>query len=94
MWFDLWYIVLIFQEAQIKALEAEIKALQNPDFQTEEITPELEKLRSENTKLKYQALHLTKVCKDFVLFIIEIIFLSHVLSTRWRNYDQMLCSRD
>ena len=72
MWFDLCYIVdcCVFQEAQIEALEAEIKALQNPDFQTEEITPELEKLRSENTKLKYQALHLTKVYVNFVLFVI------------------------
>lgn len=49
-------------EAEVQALEAEIAKVKKGqvDITDETITPELEKLRTENNKLRYQILHLSR----------------------------------
>ena len=54
---------LCFQEAEIKLLLEEVERLKNGNIEVtdDNITPELEKLRTENSKLKYQINHLKRV---------------------------------
>lgn len=56
-------ILYILQEAEITRLEDEIAILQDPQkaLAAGVISPELEKLRSENAKLRYQINHLKRV---------------------------------
>ena len=56
------------QEFEIQALEAEISALKNGAVTLNEdnITPELARLRTENSKFKYQCMHLKRVGRAFV----------------------------
>ena len=56
--------LLNFQEAEIAHLEAEIEMLQDPQklIANGIISPELEKLQTENAKLKFQITHLQRVC--------------------------------
>lgn len=51
------------KEAEIEALEAEIRQLQDPQrlLANGIVSPQLESLRAENAKLKYQVSHLEKV---------------------------------
>ena len=57
------YHFIILQEAEIARLEEEIAILSDPQkaLAAGFISPELEKLRAENSKLKYQINHLKRV---------------------------------
>ena len=53
----------LFQEAEIRAIEADIKLMKSGELkmEAEDETPRLQALRSENSKLKYQRMHLQRV---------------------------------
>lgn len=61
------HVLSDFQEAEIKSLEAEIAAIQGGKFSSGDVvsSPELEKLRTENSKLKYQMAHLNRVSSSW-----------------------------
>ena len=62
------HLNLQFQEAEIARLEAEISMLQDPQklIANGIISPELEKLQAENSKLKFQITHLNRVGKNVI----------------------------
>ena len=60
---------LTLQEAEIRAIEADIELLKKGKLtmQAEDETPQLQALRTENSKLKYQRMHLQRVIAMFIL---------------------------
>ena len=60
---------LTFQEAEIRAIEADIELLKKGKLtmQAEDESPQLQALRTQNSKLKYQRMHLQRVIARFIL---------------------------
>lgn len=67
------------QEAEIAALEAELAQLDDPQRLLADgvISPELEALRAENAKLKFQVTHLARVFEYFIMLIKTNLFINH-----------------
>lgn len=65
-------ILYILQEAEITRLEDEIAILQDPQkaLAAGVISPELEKLRAENAKLRYQINHLKRVTYNWCMHVV------------------------
>ena len=59
-------IDFILQEAEIAKLQTAINSIKEDGGHLKnEVTPELDKLRTENAKLKYRIKHLKRVCPAF-----------------------------
>ena len=58
------YVVLMLQETRTSELLREVEELEKSsiDFEPLDKNPELNALQTANSKLKYQILHLQKVC--------------------------------
>ena len=67
---------LKLQEKEIAALEEEIKQIKDGVIPEDMVTPELEKLKTENAKLKYQIKHLKRVgTGNFVILLNFVMYL-------------------
>ena len=66
----------MFQEAEIRAIEADIKQLKSGKLtmQAEDETPQLQALRTENSKLLYQRTHLQRVIAIFSVYFYIVCF--------------------